>query len=147
MDEGDEISPGDPEAHRALGRVEHDGQWVSEEESFKAQGFVKFEGEWMTPGNGSRSSRTGTPRMPRRARRSMPRFRRRTQAAAERQAQKQAEDDAYWQGVPTYGDPLYCDSWGVAPMYWPSTPGRDLTGEWIGRIARPTAGETGGRIR
>ena len=29
---------------------QHDGRWVTEEESYLARGFVKFEGEWMTPG-------------------------------------------------------------------------------------------------
>lgn len=44
-----EILPDDLEANTALGRVQLDGKWVSEEESYLAQGYVKFEGEWMMP--------------------------------------------------------------------------------------------------
>ena len=44
------ILPDDPEANRALGRVQLDGQWVTEEESYRAQGYIEFEGQWMTPG-------------------------------------------------------------------------------------------------
>jgi len=43
------ILPDDQEANKALGRVQLNGQWVSEEESYRARGFVQFEGEWMTP--------------------------------------------------------------------------------------------------
>ncbi len=43
------ILPDDPEANRALGRVQVNGKWVSEEESYRAQGYVEFEGQWMTP--------------------------------------------------------------------------------------------------
>lgn len=44
-----EILPDDLEANNALGRVQLDGKWVTEEESYLAQGYVEFEGEWMTP--------------------------------------------------------------------------------------------------
>ena len=44
------ILPDDEEANRALGRVQLDGRWVSEEDSYLARGYVKFEGQWMTPG-------------------------------------------------------------------------------------------------
>ena len=43
------ILPDDPEANRALGRVQVNGKWVSEEESYRAQGYIEFEGQWMTP--------------------------------------------------------------------------------------------------
>ena len=43
------VVPADAEANRALGRVQHEGQWVTEEESYRARGFVEFEGQWMTP--------------------------------------------------------------------------------------------------
>ena len=43
------IAPEDPEANRAVGRVELDGRWVTEEEAYRARGYVDFEGQWMTP--------------------------------------------------------------------------------------------------
>jgi hypothetical protein len=43
------ILPDDQEANNALGMVQLDGKWVTEEESYRARGYVKFEGQWMTP--------------------------------------------------------------------------------------------------
>jgi hypothetical protein len=43
------IAPDDAEARRALGFVQIDGRWLTEEESYRARGFVKYDGEWMTP--------------------------------------------------------------------------------------------------
>ena len=44
------ILPDDQEANRALGRVQIDGRWITEEESYLARGYVEFENEWMNPG-------------------------------------------------------------------------------------------------
>jgi hypothetical protein len=41
-------SPGDPRANAALGNVQIDGRWVSEDEGYRARGYVRFEGEWIT---------------------------------------------------------------------------------------------------
>src|SRR4029453_359508 len=41
-------SPDDAEARQALGYVNLEGRWLTEEESFKARGYVKVQGEWMT---------------------------------------------------------------------------------------------------
>ena len=43
------VLPDDQEANKALGMVELNGQWVTQEESYRAQGYVQFEGKWMTP--------------------------------------------------------------------------------------------------
>jgi hypothetical protein len=43
------IDPSHPEANRALGRVELDGRWMTEAESYRARGYVPFEGGWITP--------------------------------------------------------------------------------------------------
>lgn len=37
------------EANLALGRVQLDGRWVTEQEANRARGLVSFEGAWMTP--------------------------------------------------------------------------------------------------
>lgn len=41
--------PAHPEANTALGRVELDGEWVSEAEAYRARGYVEHEGRWLTP--------------------------------------------------------------------------------------------------
>ncbi|HJQ98336.1 MAG TPA: hypothetical protein VJ826_08470, partial [Candidatus Polarisedimenticolaceae bacterium] len=43
------VVPNDAEANQAFGRVELDGKWVTEEESYRARGYVQYGGEWMTP--------------------------------------------------------------------------------------------------
>ena len=43
------LDPRNPEANRALGRVEVDGRWMTEDEAYRARGYVMFEGQWMTP--------------------------------------------------------------------------------------------------
>jgi hypothetical protein len=42
------VDPAHAEANQALGRVQLDGRWVTEEESYRARGYVRFEGEWTT---------------------------------------------------------------------------------------------------
>ena len=42
-------SPDDPRANEALGNVQMDGRWVSEDESYRARGYVQYQGEWITP--------------------------------------------------------------------------------------------------
>jgi hypothetical protein len=41
-------APDDAEARQALGYVNHEGRWLTEEESLHARGYVKVQGEWMT---------------------------------------------------------------------------------------------------
>src|SRR5262245_62674965 len=43
------IATDDAEARQALGYVQFEGRWMTEEESYAARGFVKYDGEWMTP--------------------------------------------------------------------------------------------------
>lgn len=43
------IDPQHVEANQALGRVQVDGRWVTQEEAYRARGFVQFEGAWMAP--------------------------------------------------------------------------------------------------
>jgi hypothetical protein len=43
------MAPNDPEARQALGYVQVNGQWMTEEESYRARGYVKVGNEWMTP--------------------------------------------------------------------------------------------------
>jgi hypothetical protein len=41
--------PDNASAHRALGHVPVEDQWLSREESYRARGYVPFEGRWVTP--------------------------------------------------------------------------------------------------
>ncbi|HEX9190216.1 MAG TPA: hypothetical protein VGB87_24275, partial [Vicinamibacteria bacterium] len=43
------VDPAHTEANAALGRVEVDGSWLSEEDAYRARGYVSFEGRWVTP--------------------------------------------------------------------------------------------------
>lgn len=43
------MAPNDAEARQALGFVQLNGQWMTEEDSYRARGYVKSGGEWMTP--------------------------------------------------------------------------------------------------
>jgi len=114
------ILPDDQEANRALGRVQVDGRWVTEEESYLARGYVEFEGEWMTPGERQQilASRQAREEADRQA----------NDAAilaidAEQKAekaQKEADTEAFRRdGLPRIGDPVYW-GWGGGPSYWPS---------------------------
>jgi hypothetical protein len=131
------ITPDDPEANRALGRVELDGRWVTEEESYRARGYVEFEGEWMTPGERQliledRSAREQADRHAEAAR-----IQAEQQAEREREAQEAAEQDGWddWAGVSYSG---YW-GWGTGPAYWPSRPSQGP------RPGRPANRPSGGR--
>ena len=119
------ILPDDQEANHALGRVQVDGKWVTEEESYLAQGYVEFENEWMTPGERQQilASRQASKQADRQA----------NDAAiqsidAEQKAekeQKEADTEAFRRdGLPRVGDPVNW-GWGAGPSHWPS-PSRDL---------------------
>jgi hypothetical protein len=110
--------PNDPEANRALGRVQLEGRWVTEEESYRARGYVDFEGEWMTPGERQAILED------RRAREEADRKAETARLQAEQQVEREreaAEHDAYGQeGIPI-GYPAYW-GWGTGPAYWPASP-------------------------
>lgn len=115
-----EIMPDDPEANRALGRVQLDGKWVTEEESYRARGYVEFEGEWMRPGErqailDDRRARKEADRQAEAAR-----LQAEEKAKRERETQEAAEHDI-WRGSAPPGDPTYWP-WGSGIVYWPAIP-------------------------
>jgi hypothetical protein len=114
------IVPDDPEANRALGRVQLDGRWVTEEESYRARGYVEFEGEWMRPGErqailADRRARGEADRQAEAVR-----LQAEEKAKREREAQEAAEHDI-WRGSAVPGDATYWP-WGSGIVYWPATP-------------------------
>jgi hypothetical protein len=107
-----EISPNDPEANQAIGKVQAGGRWVDEEESYRARGYVKFEGDWMTPAEQQaiqqhRSAAIQAERATERARDAEARAR-----EAEAKAREAEEEQ---EGIPLYW------GWGTGPAAWPGT--------------------------
>jgi hypothetical protein len=139
-----EVAPDDPEANTALGRVQLDGRWVTEEESYLARGFVEFEGEWMTPAE--RQSIEADRRAQEKADSEalVAQIQADEAAAREREAREEAEDAAFGAVLPSLGDevPLYW-GWGAGPAYWPAAPAQGT------RPARPAnlPARGGGRRR
>ncbi|MEN8163156.1 MAG: hypothetical protein ABFS37_03425 [Acidobacteriota bacterium] len=121
----------DQEANRALGRVQLDGKWVTEEESFLSRGFVEFEGHWMTPGErqailADRRARKNADRQANEAK---------IQAIeAEQKAEREREAVEHEQTRPNNSVHW---GWGAGPRYWPvpseplpTNPADTETGVW-----------------
>lgn len=110
------IDPKDPEANRALGRVEIDGRWLTEDEAYRARGYVDFEGQWMTPTEqdtilrGREADRVAAEAQVREAE-----ARAREAEARAKQAEAKAESS-------TYRDPINWGTWGPGPRSWPKNP-------------------------
>lgn len=114
--------PSDPEANRALGRVQLNGTWVTEEESYRAQGYVVLDGEWMRPAERQAilEARRASEEADRKALAAQ--IQADEQAVRDRKAREEAESEAFQRGgLPQLGDPLLV-GWGYAPAYWPSQP-------------------------
>ena len=110
-----QAAPEDPRANAALGRVQVDGRWMSEEEGYRAHGYVQWEGEWMTPAEQEAILRADRERREADARVREAEARAEAAEAAAAAAQE-ASEDVTWYG------------WGGGPAYWPTRP-----------IARPVA--------
>ena len=144
-----ESAPGDPEANAALGRVMHDGQWMSEEESYAARGFVEFEGDWVTPDErlailDSRAREEQAHADAVQAEIAA------NQAAAQAEAdRRQAEHDEYWNSWSNYNDPFYWGGgyYGGGVTYWPTVPGQRVGGAGGARASQLPARAGGGRGR
>jgi hypothetical protein len=117
------LVPDDPDANRGLGLVQHDGRWMTEEESYRAQGFVDFEGEWMMPAEKQAilEERRASEAAERQALAAQAQA---DQAAAqEAQAREEAADAEFWDdNLPGLGDPVYWGGYGYTPTLWPVQP-------------------------
>jgi hypothetical protein len=112
-------SPDDPRANEALGNVELDGRWVSEDEGYKARGYVQYQGEWITPAEHEAilRERAAEDARDREHRDAELRVREAEARAEEAEAQaRKAEAEQASEGIPLwYG-------WGAGPAYWPTGP-------------------------
>jgi len=116
------IAPNDPEANRALGKVELDGRWVSLEESYRARGYVPFEGAWVMPDEKQRILRDRAERaqLERVLVASDARVRE-AEARAREAEMRAAEAEAAVRSDQVEGIPLWW-VWGPGPVVWPSGP-------------------------
>lgn len=118
------VDPENAAANQGLGRVQLDGRWVSEEESYRARGFVQFEGEWMTPAEQDAILRERDAAT--RAEQATLDAERRAQDAEARAAEAEARAREAEAAVPgNAGFPMYWGgytTWGPGPPVWPTRP-------------------------
>jgi len=113
-------APDDKEAREALGFVQVDGRWLTEEESYRARGFVRYEGEWLTPAevqlaqsNAAREqARDEADKRASDAEFKANMDRLRTQEDAKRAQEEQDRMNR---------NPVYWGGWGYGVTYWPNT--------------------------
>jgi hypothetical protein len=116
------FAPSDPEANRALGRVELDGRWVPEDEAYAARGYVRFEGEWVTPAERQAilDERAAQAEADRRQVENDARVRDAELRAEEAEARAaEAEQRAAEAEQAVVGIPLWWGAWGPGPPVWP----------------------------
>jgi hypothetical protein len=119
------FAPSDPEANRALGRVQLDGRWVPEDEAYEARGYVRFEGEWVTPAERQtiRDERAAAAEAERRQVENDARVRDAELRAEEAEARAaEAEERAAQAEQGVVGVPLWWGAWGPGPPVWPPVP-------------------------
>ena len=113
------VSPDDPRANAALGNVQVNGRWVSEDESYRARGYVQYEGEWITQAEQEAilRERAAEDARDRERREAESRVREAEARAEEAEARaREAEAEQASEGIPLwYG-------WGAGPTYWPTGP-------------------------
>lgn len=111
------IDPSHPEANAALGNVQHNGRWMSEDDAYRAKGFVKYQGDWMTPGEQASLERAADADRARAA--AEGRARQAEAQAQEAEARAKAAEAAAQQQQE--GLPLWY-GWGPGPVLWPTQP-------------------------
>ena len=114
-------APDDAQSRLALGFVQLDGRWLTEEESYRAQGYVRFDGEWMTPAEAQLSQAAAA------AAQSQYESQRRAEAAelaaqdAEARAQDAEQRAREAEANAEQNNPVYWGEWGYGVTYWPTT--------------------------
>jgi hypothetical protein len=114
------LAPDDKEAREALGFVQVDGRWLTEEESYRARGFVKYDGEWMTPAEVQLAQSDAARDQERDAaaqRASDEQFKATMDRLQKEEDDKRARDEA----DRMRNNPVYWGGFGYGVNYWPST--------------------------
>jgi hypothetical protein len=117
-------APNDPRANQALGNVQMDGRWMSEDDAYRAKGYVRFEGEWMTPAEHEAilRERAAEAEQERQRQEADARVREAEERAQEAEARaRQAEAAAEEAQASSEGLPLWY-GWGAGPVAWPTGP-------------------------
>jgi hypothetical protein len=117
-------SPNDPRANAALGNVQVEGRWVSEDDSYRARGYVQFGGEWITPAEHEAilRERAAEAEQERRYREGELKAREAEAKAQEAEARaRKAEAEASEAQSSSEGLPLWY-GWGAGPTVWPTGP-------------------------
>lgn len=115
------LDPGSAEANEALGNVEVNGRWMSEDAGYQARGYVRFDGEWMTPAEAQAIERERALADSDRARAQAEARARQAEARAEEAEAKAKEAEAREAEAPQQGIPLWW-GWGPGPVLWPTQP-------------------------
>jgi hypothetical protein len=116
------LDSANPAANAALGRVQSQGLWLSQEEAYRAQGLVPFEGEWVTPREreAARRDRKDAELAERAARESEARVREAEARArtAEAEARRALTEAAAEEGSSTDGIPFWPYGYGGGGGAW-----------------------------
>ena len=116
------LAPGDKEAREALGFVQVDGRWLTEEDSYRARGYVKYDGEWMTPAE-VQLARADTAREQAKdeagRRASDAQFKASMDQLQKQEDEKRARDEA----DRMRNNPVYMTGWGYGVTTWPNPAG------------------------
>ena len=123
--------PRNGEAHRGLGHVLVDGQYVTEEQANRARGLVQFEGRWMTPAEQAsilreREQRIASERQAEEARRAAREAEERAARAEAEAARARAETNTWdpaWGYGGVYVPPYWGGGSGYPPLRYPGYPG------------------------
>src|SRR5262245_22566981 len=115
-------APNDPRSNNALGNVQIDGRWMSEDDAYRAKGYVRFEGEWMTPAEHDAilRERESEARQEREREEADRRAREAEARAQEAEAKARKAEEAAAQSS-SEGLPMWY-GWGAGPVVWPSGP-------------------------
>lgn len=125
-----ELDSNNTEANRALGRVEIDGRWMTEDQAYQVRGYVNFEGEWMTPAQQDailRNREADQAAAQAEAQRAEAEARQADAQAREAEARARQAEAQVAHSVSR--NPLYWGGWGPGPRNWPSNP-LDRPGDW-----------------
>jgi hypothetical protein len=119
------LAPNDTEARQALGYVQVNGNWLTEEEGYRARGFVKYDGEWMTPSEAQMAQAAADAQQSRQEAETRANLAEADRIQAEARAQKaeerarDAENRDSWDT--NWGAPVYWGGWGYGVSTWPSS--------------------------